>query len=225
MDIERIKVIFFDFGGVLAEEGFAQGIRVIAAQNGRDPEAFFEDVRRVIFKTGYVYGRCDEAAFWKAVREDLSLRVGDPRSWRAEILSRFTPRPWMVEVVRATRARGFVPAMLSDQVNWLAELDEKHGFFAEFDEVFNSWDHGWTKSEPEFFHLALAAMGARPGEALLIDDARSNVTVARQVGLSAILYEDRAGFARDLAACLPELADVAALAAKGEDAGPSQSST
>ena len=212
MDNMAIKVIFFDFGGVLAEEGFAQGMRVIAARNGREPEAFFEDVRRVIFKTGYVYGRCDEAAFWRAVREDLDLRVGEPETWRREVLSRFVPRPWMIEIVRSVRARGFTAAMLSDQVNWLAELDATHGFFAEFEQVFNSWDHGWTKSEPEFFHLALAAMGARPAEALLIDDARSNIAVARQAGLSAILYEDRAGFARDLAACLPDLADVAELA-------------
>lgn len=215
MDITTIKVIFFDFGGVLAEEGFAKGVRIIAAQNGRDPEAFFEDVRRVIFRTGYVYGRCSEAEFWNAVREDLDLRMGGPATWRREILSRFTPRPWMVNLVRAVRAGGLRAAILSDQVNWLAELDATHGFFTEFEQVFNSWDHGWTKSEPEFFHLALKAMGVRPEEALLIDDARSNVAVARQVGLSAILYEDRAGFARDLATCLPELADVAALAAGG----------
>ncbi|EGJ51556.1 HAD family hydrolase [Desulfocurvibacter africanus] len=213
MDNATIKVIFFDFGGVIAEEGFAQGIRVIAAQNGREPEVFFEDVRQVIFKTGYVYGRCDEQAFWTALQTEMNLRVGGPETWREEILSRFVPRPWMIDLVRATRTRGLQAAILSDQVNWLAELNQKHGFFGEFHKVFNSWDYGWTKSEPEFFHLALEAMGVRPNEALLIDDATTNVTVARQVGLSAILYEDRTSFARELAACLPNLTDTTAVAA------------
>ncbi len=212
MDSATIRVIFFDFGGVIAEEGYIQGLRAIAGQNGRDPAELFQQARNVIFRTGYVYGRCDEKAFWDAFQAETNLRVGGPETWRQEILSRFVPRPWMIELVRATRAQGLKAAILSDQVNWLAELNEKHCFFAEFHKIFNSWDHGWTKSEPEFFHLALKAMGAQPNEALLIDDAVTNVTVARQVGLPAILYEDRDLFARDLAVCLPGMTDLVAVA-------------
>lgn len=199
---------------MIAEEGYIQGLRAIAGQNGRDPAELFQQARSVIFRTGYVYGRCAEQDFWATLQAETKLSVGNPAAWREEILSRFIPRPWMIELVRATRARGLQAAILSDQVNWLAELNEKHGFFAEFHKVFNSWDHGWTKSEPEFFHLALEAMAARPNEALLIDDAVTNVAVARRVGLSAILYEDRASFARELAACLPGMTDLAAVASE-----------
>lgn len=214
MDSAAIRVIFFDFGGVIAEEGYIQGLRAIAGQNGRDPAELFQQARNVIFRTGYVYGRCDERAFWAAFQAETNLRIGSPETWREDILSRFVPRPWMIELVRATRARGLLAAILSDQVNWLAELNEKHGFFDEFHKVFNSWDYGWTKSEPEFFHLALEAMGARPTEALLIDDAVTNVTVAKQVGLSAILYENRDSFTRELAACLPGMTDLATAASE-----------
>jgi len=207
MDDKKISLIFWDFGGVLAEEGFFRGVRAIAARNGRDPDVFFQDVQRIVVESGYVYGRCDEAAFWAEVRDSLDPFEGSPEFWREEILSRFVVRPWMVEVVRAARTNGLKAAMLSDQVNWLAELDGRHGFFKEFDKVFNSWDYGWTKSEPEFFHLALEAMQTRPEQALLIDDAPNNIAVARQVGLAAILYEDRESFARELAAYFPDLAD------------------
>ncbi|MBW1855013.1 MAG: hypothetical protein JRJ00_10100 [Deltaproteobacteria bacterium] len=37
MKLPSIEVIFFDFGGVLAEEGFRKGLTSIAHLNGLDP--------------------------------------------------------------------------------------------------------------------------------------------------------------------------------------------
>ena len=37
----KIKAVLFDFGGVLAEEGFRQGLMAIAGQYDLDPQAFF----------------------------------------------------------------------------------------------------------------------------------------------------------------------------------------
>ncbi len=33
-----IKAVLFDFGGVLAEEGFREGLKSIGRKNGLDPE-------------------------------------------------------------------------------------------------------------------------------------------------------------------------------------------
>lgn len=202
--MQSIELVFFDFGGVLAEEGFLAGFTAIAQATGRDPAVLLQQVRDVIFKVGYVYGRCDEATFWDAVRRDVGLE-GDPAVLRQEILSRFVPRPWMLQLVRELRARGLQVAVLSDQVNWLDELEGRYGFFQEFHRVFNSYHYGWTKSEPEFFHLALRAMNVAPQAALFIDDAVSNIAVGRQVGVQPILYEDKAGFGRDLTRYFPDI--------------------
>ena len=43
-----IKTVIFDFGGVLAEEGFREGLLAIARENGLDPDAFFFEVDSLI---------------------------------------------------------------------------------------------------------------------------------------------------------------------------------
>lgn len=37
-----IKAIIFDFGGVLAKEGFREGLKSIAEKNGLDPSQVFK---------------------------------------------------------------------------------------------------------------------------------------------------------------------------------------
>jgi len=55
-----IKAVIFDFGGVLAEEGFREGLKVIATKNRLVPDEFFKAAEDVIHETGYVTGKADE---------------------------------------------------------------------------------------------------------------------------------------------------------------------
>ena len=47
-----VDVIWFDFGGVLAEEGFREGLRAIAEGNGLEPEAFIETGFDLVYEGG-----------------------------------------------------------------------------------------------------------------------------------------------------------------------------
>lgn len=202
--VNGIDLVFFDWGGVLAEEGFMQGLAALAQQSGLDREQTFDQAVRIVFATGYVYGRCTEAEFWSALQRGIPLK-GTPEQWREAILSRFVPRPWMFALVERLKAQGVRVAVLSDQVNWLDELEAKFGFAHHFEKVFNSYYYGATKSEPEFFTVALAELGGVPPEkALLIDDAQRNIAMARQVGLQAIYYDGKEQFLTDFAAVFPE---------------------
>ncbi len=196
--------VFFDYGGVIAEEGFLHGLFAIAAQEGRDPHAFFQAVRDIVFAEGYVTGRIGETDFWTLVRERLGVRrSGD--ELRREILERFRLRPVMLALVRALRARGVRAALLSDQTNWLDELDARDGFFGEFDHVFNSFHYGRHKGQREFFEIALRAMTAVPGASLFVDDAAHNVRTAREAGMAAIHFTGPADFAGTFAAYFPDI--------------------
>ncbi|EPR42663.1 HAD-superfamily hydrolase, subfamily IA, variant 3 [Desulfovibrio sp. X2] len=203
-----IRHVFFDFGGVIAEEGFLNGLKAVAAQEGRDPEAFFWDVREIIIATGYITGHAGEAEFWRRVEKDLHPAVSAD-DLRREILSRFRVRPLMIDLVRRLRAQKVKVAMLSDQTNWLDELDARDGFFREFDKVFNSYRYGHHKGQREFFDIALAQMGADPATSLFVDDAEGNIAVARDVGLKAIHFTGLQAFARDFAAYFPGLLPLA----------------
>jgi len=46
-----VEVIMFDFGGVIAEEGFKNGLRTIALKNGLNPEAFVREGFDLVHRT------------------------------------------------------------------------------------------------------------------------------------------------------------------------------
>ncbi|THB62803.1 MAG: HAD family phosphatase [Desulfovibrio sp.] len=200
----KIEVVFFDFGGVLAEEGFFQGLGVIAQKHGLDDQAFFQTVVEEIYSGGYVTGRATEAEFWEALRRSTGI-TGKDQELRGELLERFVVRPEMLALVEECRNRGKRTAILSDQTNWLDELDGKYGFSQHFEKVFNSFHEGMSKREHKFFHHVLDAMNVAAHRAAFIDDSRAHVGRAKEVGLKAVLCEDLDDMARDLVRICPSL--------------------
>lgn len=202
-----VRTLFFDFGGVLAEEGFHDGLTAIARLAGRDPADVVPVAYEMAWATGFVVGGCDEAGFWRVFRQATGIEGRDADLTEA-VLSRFLPRPCMFAVADAARGRGLQTAILSDQTEWLARLDARHDVFSHFDAVFNSYCHGVSKRDPAFFELALTALTARPETSLFIDDAQRNVALAASLGFQTILYRDEASFFTELAAVCPPLGAV-----------------
>ena len=198
----QLDAVLLDFGGVLAEEGFATGLKALALAHGRGEDEIWRAGLQAVWDSGYVHGRAREDEFWALFKKRTGL-AGDEGVWREDILSRFEVRPWMLTVVDRLRDLGLVAALLSDQTDWLELLDSRQGFFKHFNEIFNSFDHGLTKQDSGFFRVALAELGAAPGRTLFVDDNAGNVERARALGLVAILYEDREGFERELARLCP----------------------
>ncbi len=205
-NVPTIDVVFFDFGGVLAEEGFYKGLRAIAMQQRLDPDDFFHLAVERLFSTGYIVGAGSETAWWEELRR-LSGINGDDERLRMEILSRFLLKGRMFEIVEGLKTLGVRLAVLSDQTNWLDELERSFRFFHHFERVFNSYHEGLHKRDPACFRHALGRMGVAPENALFIDDAKRNVVMAHGVGIHAIHYETQERFERELLGYIPALRD------------------
>ncbi len=185
----KITTLLLDYGGVIAEEGFQQGLAAIARRCGMAPAALIRAGADAVYASGYVTGRGTEADFWRLLKSRTGIQ-GDPEAWRREILDRFRLRPRMLALVDELRARGLRVAILSDQTDWLDELEARDHFFHHFDRVFNSHHLGMGKRDPRTFRVAACRMGAAPGEVLFVDDSPGNVERARRAGLQALLFED-----------------------------------
>jgi HAD superfamily hydrolase (TIGR01509 family) len=193
----RIKVILFDYGGVLAEEGFREGLMAIARSNGLSPQPFFEMVTVAVYESGYVVGAADEHSYWDLIRQRSGIGQSDA-DLRKEILERFKLRPWMLEIVSGLRQSGYFVGILSDQTQWLDELDDRDHFFAEFDVVFNSYHLGRGKKDPKLFDEVAGRLGVLPSEILFIDDNDGHIERARSRGLRTILFRDKDSFIREI---------------------------
>ena len=197
----RIRAVFFDFGGVLATEGFREGLSAIARSQGLDPEEFFQIARSAVYESGYVTGTGSAGDFWDLVRSRTGIR-GSYAELSAECVDRFKPRPGMLELVRSLRALGAMTAILSDQTDWLDRLDARTPFFREFDRVLNSYRLGKGKRNASLFDDAVRELGVAPAAAVFIDDDPGNVSRAAERGLHALLFRDEASLRRDLGALL-----------------------
>ena len=188
-----IRAVIFDFGGVLAEEGFREGIKAIGNKKGLDPDDFYNISSELVYVTGYITGGCDEHSYWNAVREKTGVK-GEDQEFREEILKRFKLRPEMTAVVEKIKSSGFIVAILSDQTNWLDELDQRTPFHHHFDYVFNSFHLKKTKRDPSIFRDICTSLAVRPEEALFVDDNFENIERAMSQGLRTIHFKSMSEF-------------------------------
>ena len=200
----KIRAVLFDFGGVLAEEGFRKGLYQIASLNAIDPDAFFTAAQGLIFTSGYLTGRCSEASYWDQLRASTGIK-GRNDELKDIILERFMLREWMLDLVRKLKLASVRTAILSDQTNWLDELDERLHFFSLFERVFNSFHQGKSKNDPSLFDDVLSLMNLEPGETLFIDATLGHVERARSRGLHAIHFTSREQFLGEMKGFFPEL--------------------
>ena len=181
------RAVLFDFGGVIAEEGFYHGLTMLGKKNGLDPAAFFTTVDALIYETGYLTGFADEMTFWNAVRNETGIQASDAEL-RDEILNRFVLRPDMIAVVDSLRSKGILVAMLSDQTDWLEQIDRTTDLFRHFDRIFNSFRIHKSKRDATVFRDVCAALGVKPEEMLFVDDNLNHINRAKGQGLQTIHF-------------------------------------
>lgn len=178
----KIGTVLLDFGGVVAEEGFHAGLLAIGGKNGLEPDRFFRDAERIIMESGYLTGQSTESVFWDAIRKDTGI-TGPDRELRQEILQRFVLRPAMLDAADRLRRNWLAVAMLSDQTNWLEEIDSPTGLFGHFDRVFNSYRMHKSKRDASVFSDVCHDLGKAPGSVLFVDDNAGHIERAAACGL------------------------------------------
>jgi putative hydrolase of the HAD superfamily len=192
------EIFLFDYGGVLAEEGFSNGLKAIAAANGLDREVFFQRATELIYQCGYVIGKSSEAEFWNLVRQEFGISASD-QELTSEIHRRFILRPGMLEKVRAIKSYGARTAILSDQTDWLDRLNRRDRFLQSFEPVINSYYLGSTKREEATFMAALELLKAPAEQVLFVDDNSGHIERADGLGFRTHLFTSEAIFGRLLA--------------------------
>jgi putative hydrolase of the HAD superfamily len=154
-------------------------------------------VDALIYETGYLIGKSDEASFWNEVRKNTGISRTDAEL-RTQILKRFVLRPDMIASVDLLRSTGLIIAMLSDQTNWLEEIDLDSGLFRHFDRVFNSYRTHKSKRDASVFREVCTELGVKTEETLFIDDNIDHIKRARAQGLQTIHFAGMAEYKQQI---------------------------
>ena len=171
----------YKIGGVYYTEGFMEGLFAIARKHGLDEEEFYRTATEVIFATGYVRGEVPEAKFWNQLAKTAGIGM-NLFAEREIILTSFKPLPGMQELATRIRDQVFL-GLLTDQCNWLYELDERDNLLIAFDTVVNSYEEGYTKRDMEIFRIACQRFGLLQEEIAFVDDNPDNIDRANEFGI------------------------------------------
>lgn len=192
-----IKAILFDFGGVLAEEGFRNGLLALAQEQRLAVDNMPEEGMRAVYDSGFVLGQGTAGDFWQLLRQRTGLQGGDEELTH-RILDGFVIRPGMIQVIKDLKARGYITGILSDQTDWLDLLNKRYDFYKMFDHVFNSYYLGKGKQDPSLFTDIATSLAIAPAEILFIDDDVGNITRARKQGYQVLQFINQHQFVTEL---------------------------
>lgn len=199
----KIRAVLFDFGGVIAEEGFYNGLVSLAEVQALDVHSMPGEGMNAVYDSGFVLGQGTAADFWALLRERTGLE-GKDDFLTNYIINGFQIRPWMIELLRCLRTKGYITGILSDQTHWLNKLDSRYHFFKEFEHIYNSYYLGKGKRDSTLFSDVVKDLKLQPDEVLFIDDNKDNVQRARAMGLNSIQYTDQKTFIDEISNLLQE---------------------
>ncbi len=206
-----IQAVICDFGGVLTTPLFHAFARV-QEDSGIPFEALGKALARITVEDGahplweLEKGHMSEPDFVARLERAVSTEVG-----RHVAMHEFSDRYWahlhpndeVIDYMAALRDRGYRMAMLTNNVReweprWRAMLpvDEI------FERVVDSAFVGMRKPDPEIYELTCKRLGVEASDCAFLDDTELNCQTARELGMTAVRFEESSQAIRDLEAAL-----------------------
>ena len=196
---QRIKNIVFDIGGVLADFR----IKEFLSEKGFDG-AMIRRILKASVMSPY-WGRFERGE----LTEEEALRgfaSTDPEIEGAltlayaDIEGMLTSRDYAIPLIQGLHAAGYQVFYLSNySKKAYDECGESLAFMPDMDGGIVSFQAGLTKPDPRVYQLFLERYGLTANECLFIDDTAENVTVARDLGFSALEFKNHGELLAELA--------------------------
>ena len=184
-----IKALILDFGGVYFNDGYHRFISAIAEKYSIPREKVVKVILDdFVYGTGFVIGKANEEEALTGAFKKLGIKE-DWRKWHKTILKWYTPKKRLIDFVRALR-NDLKICMLSDQTDYIMELEEKYRFFKDFDLSIISTQVGTAKPGRKIFNTALNLLNVKPEETVFVDDNPVNVEAAAGLGIHAFHIRD-----------------------------------
>jgi putative hydrolase of the HAD superfamily len=212
-----IRAVISDFGGVLTSP-LVRSFLAIQDRAGVSLEQLGTALARATEAAGGEHplfqlerGEISETEFLRGLEEELGEGV-TLRGFREIYFDALDPNERMIGYMRELRSRGLRMALLTNNVReweplWRSKLPDVDEIF---EVVVDSAFVGMRKPEPAIYRLALERLGdgLGPRDCLFVDDTDVNCDTARELGMTAVQFQDAeqaiAEIEAALADCRPE---------------------
>ena len=187
----NIKTIVFDLGGVYFTSGSILAIEKIKEIYNIEDEALLREIFTDKPKTeGYLLrkGLITIDEFEEQLFKKLGINRKERKHTRYIWFGSYCVHYGIEELLQLLK-KNYRLVIFSGNVRERIEyLDEKCNFLRYFDDTVFSFDYQKNKNEIEFYKELIKHLDCEPSEALLIDDEKKNIMIARSLGLNGIHY-------------------------------------
>jgi epoxide hydrolase-like predicted phosphatase len=184
---QKIKVIVFDFGSVIAKTDKQQVIQFIAQSLHISPEEAQDALKQL---KQHTLQNKDEQEFWVTYANMKGITL--PNNWveklndaRSHALKEI---PGMIALVKDLQRQGYQTALLSNIRESQAAIKRKLGYYDLFHPAILSYEIGIRKPDPKAYQILLSRLQVPPQVILFIDNQQINVEAAKKLGMDGIVF-------------------------------------
>ena len=201
---KKIKVVYFDVGGVLINCDLERYIPICCAIFRTTPEALMREMNLRV--PSLECGNINSRTFWRQIGESL-WRNGEGTLaddvefhalWRNIMESTLSINEDVVRLCYYMSKSGIRVGILSNAIAEHADLLRERGIYKPFTPCLISCEVGIRKPDEQIFRIAAEKAQVKPGECLFIDDVENNVIAAENVGMQGYVYTDAQSLAEEL---------------------------
>lgn len=190
-----MKTIFFDWGGVVADDPGDDFLTKLLQDVGASSEQIQEIFQ--LYMKRFMRGEISETEYWNELRSNYGFNIHESISEEFKKWSGLIANQQVLALVDEAKEKGWKTAILSNVIEPTYNVLKDAGFYDKFDVVIASCKEGLAKPDIEIYQLALERLGASPDESVFIDDKQANLKPAKEMGFEVILAENPEQIIRD----------------------------
>lgn len=194
------KTVFFDWGGVIADDPGDEFLGQILKQIGATDEQIQEISKA--YMPRFMRGQISESEYWNALRSNYGLEIHDSISDEFKKWSGLVANQDVLALVEEAKSQGLQVAVLSNVIEPTYKTLQQAGYYDLFDGVIGSCEVGLAKPQVEIYELALSRMKTTADRSIFIDDKQKNLDPAAKMGFTTILAKSPTQIIEDTRALL-----------------------
>lgn len=180
-----MKTIFFDWGGVIADDPGDDFLSKLLSNIGASPEQIQEIFQ--LYMRQFMKGEISEQEYWDALRANYGFDIHESISDEFEKWSGLEANQDILALVDEAKMKGWQTAIFSNVIEPTYNALSNAGLYNKFDVVIASCKEGFIKPETEIYEIALSRLGATANESVFIDDKQQNLDPADAMGFKTVL--------------------------------------
>ncbi len=197
-----IRVVLFDFGGVLVQGQNFYARNAWAQRLGLEPKALARHVFESELAERAIVGEIPVEEMWVQLGGELDLDAEESRRLMDDFFRGDDLNVAVLNLARSLAGEYELAILSNAWSNAREAFVERFGLDELFDEMIISAEVGIAKPDLAIYHLAARRLEVEPQEILFIDDLRENIESAREVGFHAVHYRNDAQVVAEVRALL-----------------------